>query len=128
MWPAIRQRPFSKLANPNTKPKSIFIRAICTDPLGADIDFILNGREEEFQAGLNVLACLTDGKVHVCTGDKVSSKALTSVKGAETHSFSGPHPTGNVGTHISRIDPINKGDIIWYVEAQGRRQDRPAVS
>jgi len=36
----------------------------------------------------------------------------------QTHSFSGPHPAGNVSTHIHCVDPINKGDLVWYVEAQ----------
>jgi len=28
------------------------------------------------------------------------------------------HPAGNVSTHIHYVDPINKGDLVWYVEAQ----------
>jgi Na+-transporting NADH:ubiquinone oxidoreductase subunit A len=36
----------------------------------------------------------------------------------QIHQFAGPHPAGNVSTHIHFIDPINKGQIIWYVEAQ----------
>ncbi|MCA9401830.1 MAG: Na(+)-translocating NADH-quinone reductase subunit A, partial [Candidatus Omnitrophica bacterium] len=118
VWPAIRQRPFSKVASPEESPKSIFVRAINTDPLAADIDFILQSREEEFQIGLAILSKLTDGDVHVCVQDGASSIALTSMKNVQMHQFSGPHPAGNVGTHIHYVDPINKGDLVWYVEAQ----------
>ncbi len=118
LWPTIRQRPFGKIASPQDKPKSIFVRAINTDPLAADTDFILNDQEKDFQAGLNILTNLTDGKVHLCIKDTANSAALTSAEGVEVHLFSGPHPAGNVGTHIHHVDPINKGDVVWYVEAQ----------
>ena len=30
----------------------------------------------------------------------------------------GPHPAGNVGVQIHHINPINKGDVVWTVNAQ----------
>ncbi|MGE0267785.1 MAG: Na(+)-translocating NADH-quinone reductase subunit A [Candidatus Omnitrophota bacterium] len=118
LWPVIRQRPFTKIASAQDNPKAIFIRALNTDPLAADIDFVLEGQQKEFQAGLNIIKKLTAGKTHLCIKNNTSSQALTSAKGVEIHRFSGPHPTGNVSTHIQAVDPINKGDIIWYIEAQ----------
>jgi Na+-transporting NADH:ubiquinone oxidoreductase subunit A len=35
-----------------------------------------------------------------------------------THKVSGPHPSGNVGTLINKVDPINKGEVVWAVNAQ----------
>ncbi|PIY30952.1 MAG: NADH:ubiquinone reductase (Na(+)-transporting) subunit A, partial [Bacteroidetes bacterium CG_4_10_14_3_um_filter_42_6] len=32
--------------------------------------------------------------------------------------FSGPHPTGNVSVQASKISPINKGELIWYLYPQ----------
>ncbi|MCA9405396.1 MAG: NADH:ubiquinone reductase (Na(+)-transporting) subunit A, partial [Candidatus Omnitrophica bacterium] len=55
LWPVIRQRPFSKIANSEDKPKSLFVHAMNTEPLAADIDFVLQGKEKEFQAGLDIL-------------------------------------------------------------------------
>ena len=34
------------------------------------------------------------------------------------HYFSGPHPAGNVGVHIHHLDPVNKGEVVWYVNFQ----------
>lgn len=118
LWPVVRQRPFSKIANPHQKPKAVFVHAMNTEPLAPDIDFILEGREKEFQAGLEILKRLTDGAVHLCIKEGVKSKVLTQAAGVQIHSFSGPHPAGNVSTHIHYVDQIHKGDLVWYVEAQ----------
>jgi len=32
--------------------------------------------------------------------------------------FSGPHPAGLVGTQINKIDPINKGEVVWSIQPQ----------
>lgn len=118
LWPALRQRPFSKVAFPQDSPKSIFVHAMNTEPLAPDIDFILQDKEEQFQTGLNVLRRLTKGKVYVCAQYGAQSRALTQAQGVELHYFAGPHPAGNVSTHIHYLDPVRKGDHVWYVEAQ----------
>ena len=118
LWPVLRQRPFSKVAHPHESPKSIFVHAMNTEPLAADVDFILQGKEEQFHAGLNVLTRLTKGKVYLCARHGSQSKALTQARDVETHYFAGPHPAGNVSTHIHYLDPIRKGEHVWYVEAQ----------
>lgn len=118
LWPVLRQRPFSKVAHPHESPKSIFVHAMNTEPLAADVDFILQGKEEQFQTGLNVLQRLTKGKVYLCARNGSRSKALTQARGVETHYFAGPHPAGNVSTHIHYLDQIRKGEHVWYVEAQ----------
>lgn len=119
LWPSIRQRPYSIIANPDDKPKSIFISAFNSVPLGEDLDFIINGQEKEFQTGLNVLGKLTDGKVHLSVhAENNLSGAFLNAKGVELHRFSGVHPAGNVGIQIHHIDPINKGDIVWYADVQ----------
>lgn len=118
LWPVIRQRPFTKIAHPTDKPKSIFVHAMNTDPLAADMDVVLQGKEKEFQAGLEVLRKLTDGKTHLCIKVGAKSTALIDAKNVHVHRFSGPHPAGNVSTHIHHVDPISRGQIVWYVGAQ----------
>ena len=67
-WPFIKQRPYDLIANPELAPKAIFISGINTAPLAADLDFVLNGKEEELQAAVSTLSKLTEGAVHVCVG------------------------------------------------------------
>lgn len=116
-WPFIIQRPYNVIANPNTTPKAIFISGYVTAPLAADLDYILKGKEKELQAAVSALAKLTAGKVHVSVG-KSSGSPLASIQGVELHKVSGPHPAGLVGTQINKIDPINKGEVVWTVSPQ----------
>jgi Na+-transporting NADH:ubiquinone oxidoreductase subunit A len=119
LWPMIRRRPYTVIARTGEVPKSIFISAFDTAPLAPDMDFLLKDSEEDFQWGVNVLKQLTEGKVFLnLDGRFPSVRTLGSIKGVEINRFAGPHPAGNVGIHISRLDPINKGEVVWVVQPQ----------
>lgn len=118
VWPMLRQRPYSVIADPEIDPKAIHISAFDTNPLAVDYDFIVHGCGEEFQMGLDALAKLTSGKLHLNIEVNTSSKVFTNSKNVQINEFSGPHPSGNVGTQIHAIDPINKGDVVWYLYPQ----------
>lgn len=116
-WPFIKQRPYDVVANPDATPKSIFISGYSSAPLQADLDYVLQGKEKELQAAITALGKLTPGKVHVTVGSSGNSP-LATLNGIELHKVSGPHPAGLVGTHISKLDPINKGETVWTVSPQ----------
>ena len=119
VWTLIRQRPYSIIADPDTEPKAIFISGFDTSPLAPDYDFLIHGKGDEFQTGLNAIAKLTSGKVHLnINNDLPGSRVFTNSKNVQVNNFTGPHPSGNVGTQINKIDPINKGDIVWYLRPQ----------
>lgn len=119
VWPLIRQRPYSNIANPFDKPKSIFISGFKSAPLATDVDFILHGQGELFQFGINAISKLTDGKVHLnLHADHKATGVLSNCKGVQINKFSGPHPSGNVGIQIHHVDPINKGEKVWYMDSQ----------
>jgi Na+-transporting NADH:ubiquinone oxidoreductase subunit A len=119
LWPAIKKRPYNVIANPATSPKSIFISAFDTAPLAPDYDFLVKGCENEFQYGINALLKLTDGKVHLNVDSTYPPNAVfTNARGVQINRFKGPHPAGNVGTQINKIDPINKGDVVWTLQPQ----------
>ena len=119
LWAFIRQRPYDLIAKPGERPRDIFISAFDTAPLAPDMDMIVRGQEEYFQAGVDALSKLTDGKVHIGVHRlKTASKAYLECRNAEIHAFEGPHPCGNVGVQIHHIAPINKGDVVWYVHPQ----------
>ena len=119
VWPMIRQRPFARIANPSDKPKAIYISAFDSSPLAADNNFIVEGQSEVFQKGIDVLKKLTDGKIHLNTHvDQEISSVFAKAKDVELHQFKGPHPAGNVGIQIHHINPIDKGDVVWYCYPQ----------
>lgn len=114
-WSFIAQRPYDVLANPSDTPKGIFISGYDTAPLAADLDYTLKGQEVYLQAAVSALAKLTSGTVHISV--KNSNSVLAQIKDAQIHQVSGPHPAGLVGTLINKVDPINKGEKVWTVNA-----------
>ncbi len=116
-WPFIKQRPYDVIANPDREPKSIFVSAHASAPLAADFDFALKGKETELQAAVTALGKLTKGNVHVSIGNKEYSP-FNGLEGIDLHYVTGPHPSGNVGTQINKIDPVNKGEVVWTINPQ----------
>ena len=115
-WSFVKQRPYDIIANPEVAPKAIFISGYATAPLAADLDYVLKGKENELQAAVTALGKLTTGKVNVSVGS--SNSPLANLNGVAVHKVSGPHPAGLVSTVINKVDPINKGEVVWTVSAQ----------
>lgn len=117
-WAFVKQRPYGIVANPKDMPKAIFVSGFDSAPLTLDTDFLLSGQIDHFQNGIDILKKLTTGKVHLSLNIADSGSKLNKVKNAEITLFSGKHPAGNVGVQIHHINPINKGDIVWTMDAQ----------
>ncbi len=111
-----KQRPFDVTANPEDTPKAIFVSAFNSMPLAADFQFVLQGREADFQAGLDALAKIA--KTHLGVSTKQNAAALTAAKNVTVTYFSGAAPAGNVGVQINHVDPINKGEVVWTLGAE----------
>ena len=112
----LRQRPYDVVANPEDKPKAIFVSAFNSMPLSQDFEYVLKGQEAEFQAGISALSKLA--KVYLGVSEKQTAKALTAAKDCEVNFFDGPAPAGNVGVQINHISPINKGEVVWTMGAE----------
>lgn len=117
-WAFLRQRPYAVIANPTQTPKAIFISTFDSAPMAPDYQLILKGGIEEFQMGINALSKLTEGKVNLGLDAKVSNNIFQNIENAEKYAFDGPHPAGTVGVQIHHIDPVNKGELVWYVNVQ----------
>ena len=117
-WPFVRQRPFDVVADPAQEPKAIFISAFDTRPLAADLDLVVRNNGAELQAGLDVLAKLTTGRVHLGLSDRTAAREFLDAKNVQHNTFKGPHPAGNVGVQIHHVSPINKGEVVWTAGVQ----------
>lgn len=117
LWTALRTRPYSKVPAPGTKPSSIFVQAIDTNPLAADPLVVISAKKEAFANGLTILSRLTDGKVFVC---QAPGADLPKGQGANLsyESFAGVHPAGNPGTHIHFLDPVSARKTVWTIGYQ----------
>lgn len=121
VWPMIIERPFGTIASLEHVPDNIFITTFDSAPLAPNANFVIGGKESEFQKGLDVLSRLTGGKVHLglnAKADSAPSKAFTQAQGVEKHWFEGKHPAGNVGVQIHHIAPIKKGGRVWTLGVQ----------
>jgi Na+-transporting NADH:ubiquinone oxidoreductase subunit A len=112
----IRQRPYDIIADPKDTPRDIFIPGFYSAPLTPDLDFILEGQEEDFQTGLDALTALTSGKVYLGIRPSTQNTCLTNAKNVEIVTFDGPHPAGNAGVQANHIKPVGKGEVIWTVD------------
>jgi Na+-transporting NADH:ubiquinone oxidoreductase subunit A len=112
----IKQRPYDIVANPDDTPRDIFVTGFYSAPLSPDLDFLLKGNEADFQTGLDALSLLTEGKVYLGIGSQTTAACLKNAQNVEIVHFEGPHPAGNVGVQINRIQPVNKGEIVWTID------------
>lgn len=113
LWAMMRQRPYDIVPDPQSTPRDIFITAFDSAPLAPD-NLVTPELNEWLDKGIEALASLTPGKVYlgVRPGSGISSSH------AEVVEFEGPHPAGNVGVQIAAINPVNKGEVVWTLDAQ----------
>ncbi len=122
-WTNFIQRPFGVVANPSDTPKAIFISGFDTHPLAPDYSFLLQDQDQNFQAGVDILAKLTGGFVHLnIDGNSEVPEIFSKVDNVQLNKISGPHPSGNVGVQIHHINPISKGDVVWTLTPMGVAQ------
>lgn len=112
----LRQRPYDVIADPEQKPKSIFVSAFSTMPLAADFSFVAKGREGDFKTGIAALSRIAP--VYVGINPQQINSELLPITHAKVSVFSGPNPAGNVGVQINHIDPVNKGETVWTMGAE----------
>lgn len=110
----VNQLPYAVSANPQSKPKAIFVSALRDMPLAGDFEIELKGNELAFQTGLTALSKIA--KTFLGIGSKQKSDMLTSAKNVEINIFDGPCPAGNVGVQVNHLSPVNKGEVVWTVE------------
>jgi Na+-transporting NADH:ubiquinone oxidoreductase subunit A len=116
LWTTLRTRPFSKTPKLDSHASSLFINAMDTQPLAPNPEVILGESLEDFKNGVLVLSKLAP-KTFVVTASK-SCVDVTGLTGVKHETFQGPHPAGNVGTHIHYLDAVSANKEVWHVGYQ----------
>ena len=117
LWTSLRTRPYSKVPSPETRPHSIFINAMDSNPLSADPAVVIRGREGDFAIGLKVVSKLTEGSTYLCHGSGVPLPE-GGLNGIDVNEFQGPHPAGLAGTHMHFLDPVSTKKTNWFLNYQ----------
>ena len=116
LWSLIRQKPFSKVPDSNSVPKSFFVSSIPTEPFAIDYEFLFLNIENYLQNGINVLKQIFNCDINMAISDESSFSELENVN---FYKFNQLHPSGNVGIQIHHIDPIkDANDTRWYLSLQ----------
>ena len=116
LWPALRTRPLDRMPSPETRPQSIFIGAMETGPLQPGADVLLGADDADaLQAAINLLSRIAP--VHLTRARGVANPALDGVSGATVHTFSGPHPAGDIGVQVNVVDPPRGQALVWTIRA-----------
>lgn len=119
LWPMLRQRPFSVIPNPDAQPKAVFILCFDSAPLAPDYNQLMEGKEVFFQNGLKIIRMAAgNAPLHLCVREGADNSLFERCEDVQLHYFQGPHPAGNVGTQIHYIDPIAKGETVWFADPQ----------
>jgi Na+-transporting NADH:ubiquinone oxidoreductase subunit A len=116
LWPLIKQRPYDIVADTDEAPRDIFISGYNSAPLAPDLEVVLEGKKAELQAAVTALGKLTEGAVHIGI-PKNGKSVFAELNDVVLHGVSGPHPSGNVGTQINKVNPVNKGETVWTINA-----------
>ena len=107
LWPAFIQRPYGIIANPEVRPKAIFISAFTTAPLAASTEYAFRDEMDYIQTAINAISKLTDGGVHVSlNSSNYSGTPFHKLENVVFHVFSGKHPAGNVGETVWTVSPL----------------------
>ena len=112
LWVMMRQRPYDIVPTPGVRPRDVFVTAFDSSPLAPDLATVVGDKSQYIAKGVEVLSGMTDGKVHI----GVRKGQTIDVPGAVVTTFSGPHPSGNVGVQIANTVPVNKGDVVWTLD------------
>ena len=116
LWPALRQRPFGRIAHSGGSPAALFLTGTDSRPLAVSPRVFLDGREEDFQAGARALSSLLDGPTWLCIHpDDDWSGCVPEV--VQVREFSGPHPAGLPGTHMHQLGPAGANQVLWNASA-----------
>jgi Na+-transporting NADH:ubiquinone oxidoreductase subunit A len=112
LWMALRTRPFGRAPAADASPRSIFVRAMDTQPGAPRPEVAIAEQPEAFSRALRALAQLTEGLVHVCAAPG-AELPVPDAERIRLVRFAGPHPAGLAGTHVHFLDPVGPARSVW---------------
>ncbi|BBO83030.1 Na(+)-translocating NADH-quinone reductase subunit A [Desulfosarcina ovata subsp. sediminis] len=116
MWPFLRSLPFMDLADPDFIPPAIIVRLGDDEPFAPDPVVYLEGREDDFSSGMDLLGRLCERVILNLTGDDSLKSQLSGQM--EMRCFSGPYPSGNPAVQLYRTKKGADENRAWFIDGQ----------
>lgn len=122
LWPSFTARPFGGIPDPEKTPAALFVTATRRSQRAPDPRNVLHHRVEAFSRGIDALALLTDGPIHLCQDTGQDLLPVTSGQAASNKvriaKFRDKPGLGLPGTHIHRLFPVGQGREVWTIGYQ----------
>jgi len=111
-----RTRPYNRMPGLNSTPSAIFINACDSSPLSVDPFEMVKLDQDLFNSGLKFINTISPTTKTFCTFHNPNFDQ--SVEHINYAQFSGPHPSGLVGTHIHFLHPVGQNRNVWTISWQ----------
>ena len=109
LWAMMRQRPYDIVPDAKAEIRDVFVSGFDSAPLAYNAADYTPEQNKHMEAGVKLLQTITKGKVYV---SRRKGQNLPDLAGAKMVDVAGPHPSGNAGTIIAAIKPVNKGETV----------------
>jgi Na+-transporting NADH:ubiquinone oxidoreductase subunit A len=116
MWPFLRALPFMDLADPDVDPPAIIVRLGDDEPFGPDPVVYLNGKQDSFATGIELLKRLCDRVVIHINGDEAIQASLPDA--VPVNWFTGTYPCGNPSVQVYRTKTGPELNRSWFIDGQ----------
>jgi Na+-transporting NADH:ubiquinone oxidoreductase subunit A len=115
LWPVFRELPFKDIPDPAVIPPVIIVSLGSLAPFHPAPQVYLNGRETDFEYGLDLLKRLSD-KVLI-----TAQNGATGIDGIDkhiTHSIKGDYPADDPATVLYHVKKSAEENRAWYITGQ----------
>lgn len=116
VWPFLRALPFMDIASPDATPPAILVRLGDDEPFAPDPAVYLDGRNDLFAAGIQLLGRLSDRVVVNLAGDETLVQSLPG--GVDVQCFTGPYPSGNAFVQLYHTKTGPELNRSWVIDGQ----------
>ena len=117
LWPLLRALPFRDMPKTDALPPAVFVQVGSTEPFQPRPEVYLQGQEERFRFGIEILHRLTEGEVFVAAAAD-DDKVLKTFGDLVTHTYAGNYPAHDPGVLLYHTRKGPAENRSWYIDAQ----------
>ncbi|MEE2923398.1 MAG: NADH:ubiquinone reductase (Na(+)-transporting) subunit A [bacterium] len=119
MWPFFKSMPFNVMADPEQRPRDIYIVTTDLEPHCPDLNYVLAGKEQKLQQGVKLLRLLTRGNIFV-SQCKTSTPGpnWNAVEDVRVVEIQPTFPAGNPAVISFHVAPLRRNECAWTINAQ----------
>lgn len=119
-WAFIRQYPYNVIADPELRPRDIYIETLTNEPHVPDMNFVIKDQQEAFEKGVQLLKKITPGNIFMglANTEVEIPEWLRSLKDTTPVYTNNIYPAGEAAVQSYNIAPMKKDEVIWHINAQ----------